>query len=696
MPALRVGLDIGGTFTDLVVMDEEGKLRVAKSPTTPDDYTVGVMNVLKELDLKLRNVSFFCHGTTVGTNALLEGKFIRTGVITTKGFRDVMELRRGERVWPDVPNYLFNLQLDLAQRYWGNPIRPLTLRRDRLEVAERVGADGQVVRPLDEQEVIAAVWKLRNAGVSAIAVAFLFSYMNPAHEKRVREIIREHYPEAYVSLSAEVLPVFREYERTSTTVINSSIGPILSRYFQDLEKELHRAGFPKGEDLLIMASNGGLMSAQSASERAAYAVLSGPAGGVIGGQVLGTLTGDKNIITMSMGGTSFDVCLVEQGKPAITNDTHVGKHYRLATPMIAIHTIGAGGGSIAWVDPGGALRVGPRSAGAKPGPACYGQGGTEPTVTDANVVLGYVNPDYFLGGKMKVDPARSHKALEGLAQRLGSSPVEAALAVHRIVNANMAEAIRVVSVERGYDPRDFTIVAYGAAGPTHAARLAALMNVPKVVVPETPGAFCCWGFLVADVMHDYHRSYVIATGKADVKHIQRLYREMEEAGFERVQRDGIPREKITFARTMDLRYIGQAHEVTVPVPGGTFNVRTMQETIRNFHRLHERYYAIQAPEEPTEVTTLGVKAIGVVEKRRPATHKKGGRHARGAVKYTRRVFFEEAGKFIDCPAYDRYRLDAGNAIMGPAIVEQIDSTIVIPPHLPANVDTFNNLVITLR
>jgi N-methylhydantoinase A len=677
-------------------MDEGGKLQVAKSPTTPDDYTQGVMNALKELDLKLQDVPFFCHGTTVGTNALLEGKFMRTGVITTKGFRDVMELRRGERVWPDVPNYLFNLQLDLAQRYWGNPIRPLTLRRDRLEVTERIGADGEIVRPLDEEEVVAAIQKLRQAGVSTIAVAFLFSYMNPTHERRVREIIREHYPEAYVSLSSEVFPVFREYERTSTTVINSCIGPILSRYFQDLEKQLHRVGFPKSEDLLIMASNGGLMSAQSASERAAYAVLSGPAGGVIGGQVLGKLTGDKNIITMSMGGTSFDVCLVEQGQPAITTETHVGKHYRLATPMIAIHTIGAGGGSVAWVDPGGALRVGPQSAGAKPGPACYGQGGTEPTVTDANMVLGYLNPEYFLGGRMKVDPARSHTVIEGLAQKLGCSAVEAALAVHRIVNAHMAGAIRVVSVERGYDPRDFTLVAYGAAGPTHAARLASLMNVPKVVVPETPGAFCCWGFLVADVMHDYHRSYVIATEKADLKRVERLYREMEQDGLERVQRDGIPREKITFVRTMDLRYIGQAHEVTVPVPGGAISGRTMKETIQNFHRLHERYYAIKAPEELTEITTLGLKAIGLVEKRRPPTHRAGGKDARGALKYQRKVYFEEAGRFLDCPTYDRYRLVSGNELTGPAIVEQIDSTVVLPPRLRAKVDGHHNLVITVR
>jgi len=340
--------------------------------------------------------------------------------------------------------------------------------------------------------------------------------------------------------------------------------------------------------------------------------------------------------------------------------------------------------------------VGPRSAGAKPGPACYGQGGGEPTVTDANMVLGYLNPDYFLGGKMKVDPARSQRALEGLAQKVGSSPVEAALAVHRIVNANMAAAIRVVSVERGYDPRDFTIVAYGAAGPTHAARLAALMNVPKVIVPEAPGAFCCWGFLVADVMHDYHRSYVVPTAKADLKHIQRFYREMEEAGLARVQRDGIPRDKITFIRTMDLRYIGQAHEVTVPVSGGAFGAGTLQETIKAFHRLHERYYAIKAPGEPTEITTLGVKAIGLVKKRRPARHRRGGRNTGGALKYTRKVFFEEAGKFIDCPAYDRYRLAPGNAIAGPAIVEQIDSTVVLPPRMTAIVDLYQNLVITVR
>ncbi|MBI4415853.1 MAG: hydantoinase/oxoprolinase family protein, partial [Euryarchaeota archaeon] len=690
------GLDIGGTFTDVVAIDEKGGIQVAKSSTTPDDYTRGVMNALRELELDLKNTGFFCHGTTVGTNALLEGKFARTAVITTKGFRDIMELRRGERVWPDVPNYLFNLQLDLAQRYWGNTLKPLTLRRDRFEVPERVDCTGKVVRSLDEAELRKVIGRIKDAGLKSVAISFLFSYMYPQHERRAKELVQEYLPDAYVSASTEVLPIFREYERTSTTVINCAIGPVLSRYFTGLERELHADGFPRNLDLLIMGSNGGVMTAASASERAAHAVLSGPAGGVIGAQALGKLTGHPNILAMSMGGTSFDVSLIEQGEPTVTTETHVGKHYRLATPMLGINTIGAGGGSIAWVDPGGAIRVGPQSAGASPGPACYHQGGTEPTVTDANMVLGYLNPDYFLGGKMRIDPDLSHRAVERLARDLGMSVTEAALAVHQIVNANMAAAMRVVSVEKGFDPRDFVAVAYGAAGPTHACRLASLMSIPRVLVPETPGAFCCWGFLVSDVMHEYHRSHVTPTQGADIQRISTLYREMEAEGLDRVLRDGVPRKDILFQRTMDLRYIGQAHEVTVPVSNGRFLRSSLEEAIRNFHKLHEKYFAIQAPDEPTELTTLGVKAIGLIEKTKPKAHRAGSRDARKAVKYHRKVYFAEAGRYVHTPVYDRYALNAGNGFTGPAIVEQVDTTVIVPPSHRVAVDRFRNLVIQTR
>ncbi|MFQ5913561.1 MAG: hydantoinase/oxoprolinase family protein [Nitrospinota bacterium] len=695
MSNYRIGLDIGGTFTDVVAING-GAIQVTKSPTTPDDYTRGVTNALKELDLELKDTKFFCHGTTVGTNSLLEGKFSRTAVITSKGFRDSMELRRGERVWPDVPNYLFNLQLDLAQRYWGNTLKPLTLRRDRFEVTERVDHHGTVLKPMDEGELRTVIRKIKDAGLKSVAISFLFSYMHPDHEQRAKELVEEYIPDAYVSASSDVLPIFREYERTSTTVINSAIGPVLSRYFTKLESELHTDGFPKNLDLLIMGSNGGVMTAASASERAAHAVLSGPAGGTIGAQALGKLTHNPNVIAMSMGGTSFDVSLIEQGQPTVSTEFHIGKHYRIATPMLGINTIGAGGGSIAWVDPGEAIRVGPQSAGAMPGPACYNQGGTDPTVTDANMVLGYLNPDFFLGGKMQVDPDLSHRAVEKFARQVGMNIPEAAQAIHQIANANMAAAMRVVSVEKGFDPRDFTAVAYGAAGPTHACRLASLMSVPKVIVPETPGAFCCWGFLVADVMHEHHRSYVTATEGADVQRINALYREMEAEGLERVRRDGVPRKDIVFQRTMDLRYIGQAHEVTAPAPAGRFVRASLDQTIDNFHNLHEKYYEIKSPDEPTELTTLGVKVIGLIEKPRPKTHRAGGGDTRGAVKYQKKVFFDESGKFVNTPVYDRYLLKTGNRFTGPAIVEQVDTTVIVPPGHRVEVDKFNNLRIETR
>ena len=697
----RIGVDVGGPFTDGILVDEHsGETRIAKVPSTPGDPSVSflaaVERILHEAGIEASDAGYLVHGTTVATNAIIEGKLAPTGFITTEGFRDMLEIQR--QIRPSLYDLLFEKPRPLAPRYlcFGIP--------------ERLDAAGAVVTPLDEEAVAAAARQLKHEGVEAIAVCYLHAYLNPAHENRTREIVHEAFPEAVVSLSSEVAPEFREYFRASTTLINAGVRPVVERYLSSIEVRLRDSGL-KGQ-LLVMQSSGGVLTFEAASTKPVFMVESGPAAGVIVSAHLGDLLGFDNILSLDMGGTTAKTGLVEGGTPSITKEYEVGtaaraEHgakgagYPIRTPVIDLVEIGAGGGSIAWVDSGGVLRVGPRSAGADPAPACYGKGGTEPTITDANLVLGRLDADHFLGGAMRLDEAAAwHAIKERCADPLGLDVVEVALGIVEIANNSMVSALRRISVQRGHDPRDFVLVAFGGAGPAHANRLAAELDVPTVLVPMSPGTASAMGLLVTDIKHDYSVTLIQPADALDLEQVDRIYREMRERGRRALLGEGTGHASIGFERLADMRYVGQSYELSIPFGEGR-KEDVLDGMLEAFHAEHERAYGFSAPGEPVEFVTLRLTAVGNIVKPKlrelPSSGGSGsgggGVDASAALRTVRQIFFAEAGGFVDCPSYDRYRLPARGVVEGPAIVEEMDSTTVIHPGFRAEVDQYGNLLI---
>ena len=689
----RLGIDVGGTFTDGILIDEDtGETRIAKVPSTPSDPSVGflaaVERILREADAEAADVGYLVHGTTVATNAIIEGKLAPTGFMTTDGFRDMLEIQR--QIRPSLYDLLFEKPRPLAPRYlcFGIP--------------ERLDATGAVVTPLDEQAVADAAEVLRKEGVEALAVCFLHAYLNSEHEQRTRDIVHEVFPEAVVSLSSEVAPEFREYFRASTTLINAGVRPIVERYLSNIEARLRDAGL-RGQ-LLVMQSSGGVLTFEAARTKPVFMVESGPAAGVIVSAHLGEVLGFDNILSFDMGGTTAKTGLVEHGTPGITKEYEVGtaaraEHgakgagYPIRTPVIDLVEIGAGGGSIAWVDSGGVLRVGPQSAGADPAPACYGKGGVEPTITDANLVLHRLDPDHFLGGEMRLDEAAARRAIKDrCADPLGLDVLEVALGIVEIANNAMVSALRRISVQRGYDPRDFVLVAFGGAGPVHANRLAAELDIPTFLVPMSPGTTSAMGLLVTDIKHDYSATLIQRTDALDAERVDRLYRGMEERGRKALLAEGMGHASIGFERQVDMRYVGQSYELSIPFGEG--GVQDALETmLRDFHAEHERAYGFAAPGEPVEFVTLRLTAVGNIAKPKLRELPASDGDAAAARRAVRQVYFAESGGFVDCPSYDRYRLPAGGVIDGPAIVEEMDSTTVIHPGFRAEVDRYGNLLI---
>ena len=689
----RLGIDVGGTFTDGLLIDENtGETRIAKVPSTPADPSVGflaaVERILREAGTEPADVGYLVHGTTVATNAIIEEKLAQTGFITTEGFRDILEIQR--QIRPSLYDLLFEKPRPLAPRYlcFGIP--------------ERLDATGKVVTPLDERSIEAAAEQLRAEGVEALAVCYLHAYINPEHERRTRDILARVFPEAVVSLSSDVAPVFREYFRASTTLINAGVRPIVERYLSNIETRLRQAGL-KGQ-LLVMQSSGGVLTFEAARTKPVYMVESGPAAGVIVSAHLGDVLGFDNILSFDMGGTTAKTGLVERGTPTITKEYEVGTAaraergakgagYPIRTPVIDLVEIGAGGGSIAWVDSGGVLRVGPQSAGADPAPACYGKGGTEPTITDANLVLKRLDPDHFLGGEMRLDEAAAWRAVkEKCADPLGLDVVEVALGIVEIANNAMVGALRRISVQRGYDPRDFVLVAFGGAGPVHANRLAAELDIPSVLVPMSPGTTSAMGLLVTDIKHDYSTTLIQGTETLDMPLVDRHFRDMMELGERALLSEGSAHAGIAFERRVDMRYVGQSYELSIPWGEGRLQ-DVLDRMLADFHAEHERAYGFAAPDEPVEFVTLRLTAIGTIAKPRLRELPAGNSDATAALRAVRQVYFAEAGGFVDCPNYDRYRLAAGAAIAGPAIVEEMDSTTVIHPGYRATVDQYGNLLI---
>ena len=675
MPA-KLGVDVGGTFTDLAVWDEaHRRLSVYKLPSVPADPAEGILDGIRAITAREgvppADLTFVAHGTTVGTNALLEKKGARTAVLTTRGFGDLLEIARQKR--PD----LYDLQADKP--------RPLVPRDLRLEVGERLLPDGTVLEKLRLDDVRAALDRLDAAGdVAAVAVCFLYSFLDPSHERLAAEEIRARHPDLYLSLSSAISPEFREYERLSTTVINAYLGPTISRYVRRFADEVRRLGVPGAP--YINQSNGGIISIAAAAEQPVRTLLSGPSAGVMGAAWVARAAGVESLITFDMGGTSTDVARVEGGAPVIASERTIDG-YPVRIPTLEIESVGAGGGSIASVDSGGALRVGPESAGASPGPACYGRGGTRPTVTDANVVLGRLPSTHLLDGGMELHPDRAAAALDTLASALGVSRVEAARGVLSVVQTNMLGAIRVVSVRKGYDPRGYTMVAFGGAGPLHAAALARDLGIRRVLVPSAPGILCALGLLVEPLRLDLVRTRV---QPLDGAQLGGAFDDLEVEARAWLDREGVPPAQRQLVRAFDMRYLGQNFELRVAEPPGG-DVGTLRTA---FFREHARVYGYHADDEPIQIVNVRLTALGAPPVLAiPALGSAPAPDASAARAGARDVWFDETAGFTRTPVYRRERLLAGHALAGPAIVEQMDSTTVVLPGQTATVDAHANLMI---
>jgi len=680
----RVGVDSGGTFTDVALFDEEsGSIRVWKVPSTPDDPSRAIAAGVQEGLARAAEgtppgeVGYFGHGTTVATNALIQHKGAATGLLTTRGFRDLLEIGRQRRP------HLYDLQAD----------KPLVLvTRDlRLEVPERMRHDGRIEVPLDEDAVRAAARRLKAAGVKAVAVCFLYSYVDARHEQRARAILAEELPGVFITTSHEVAPEFREFERLTTVTVNAYLGPVMAGYIERLGPRLREVGIAVAPH--ITQSNGGVISFDTAREQPVRTVLSGPATGVVGGLKTGLLAGLRNLITFDMGGTSTDVALIEDGRPKLAGEMEV-HGYPLKAPMLDIHTVGAGGGSIAYIDAGGLLKVGPRSAGADPGPVCYGRGNEEATVTDANVVLQTLNPRHLLGGRMPIDQAKARAAIGRLADRLGLELMATAQGIISVVTANMAKAIRVISVQRGHDPRDYTLVAFGGAGPLHAARLARELDMPRILVPRNPGILCALGLLLTDLQSNFAQTRQMPVSAEGVGAMREVFAGLEARADAWFATEGIAPGARHLRRTVDMRYAGQNYELPVAWPEGQQSAEELHARLRHgFEQAHQQMYGYVAPEEPIQAITFRLEAVGLVKQAELRAHPPAAEPVAAAVTGTREVWLAEARGFVSCPIYDRDRLAPGHSIAGPAIIEQMDATTVLLPGQMAEVDAYLNLIV---
>jgi N-methylhydantoinase A len=671
-----VGIDVGGTFTDLTAVDEaSGRVVVTKVPSQPRNEAAAVLAGLQALGVAGRDVRRLVHGTTVGTNAVLQRRGARVAVLTTAGFRDLIEIGRTKRNIPAlfVPTFV-------------RP-RPVVDRQHRFEVVERLDAAGAVLVELDAGSVERAVDGALTAGAEAVAVCLLHSYLNPTHERAVADAVKGRRPGLPVSCSADVVAEYREFERFSTTVLNAYLQPLMDAYLTGLEERLLATGYTHG--VLTIASSGGMMTTETARRLPIKTIFSGPAGGVSQAGFLGAATGHRDLITYDMGGTSTDVCLVRDLAPLTTSDGTIGA-FPVKVPQIDMHTVGAGGGSIAWLDVDGSLQVGPRSAGASPGPAAYGLGGTEPTVTDANVVLGRIGTTRRLGGSIAIDPGRARDAVAALAARLGGALGVEALAegVVTIAVAKMTSAIREISIQRGHDPRDFTLVAFGGAGPMHALALAGEIGIPRVLVPHHPGNFSALGLLAADIKHDDVRTRV-GPLRERLAGLESLFAEMEAGARPQLEREGFAPEQQRLRRSLDLRYRGQAFELNVALDEGVPVLETLEAA---FHREHQGAYNHSTPGAVIELVNARLAAYGLVSRPAPEPHRSASPSLDAALVERRAVWFD--GARHDAPVWERARLPARAALRGPAIVEEFGATTVVPPGWRGSVDAHGHLLFT--
>ena len=672
-PAFRVGVDVGGTFTDAVAYDDgTGSVRYAKVPSTPGDPAEAVIAALDALDVASSDIDRFVHGITIGTNAILEGKGAEVWMLVTRGFRDVLDIARTNR----------------ATLYDITTLKPppIVPRSRTTEIDERLMFDGSVLVPLDEDQARDAIGRLPLGPGAAAVVCFLHSYGFPDHERRIAALLQEACPDVFVCTSSEVLPQFREYERFNTAALNAYIGPLMNRYLTDLEDRLRERGYRR--NIFIMTSNGGVSAAGRARRLPIATVLSGPAGGVAAALHLGSRTGLRNLITCDMGGTSTDVCLISDLQVPVTSEQTIGP-YANRTPQIEINTVGAGGGSIAWLDAGDILMVGPGSAGAVPGPACYGKGGTDATVTDANLVLNRLKSGSRLAGHIALDRGRAHESMAPLMAELGLEAAALAEGIIRIAVARMVSAIKQISIAKGFDPRDFVLCSYGGAGPMHAALIADEMDISRVVLPRGPGNFAALGSLISDIRQDHALTRTLQPARTGYAEVDRVFGNMEQEGRAQLLAEGVAPESITMRRSLGMRYLGQSWELDVDIPD---DVQSTEAIDRAFHAVHDRRFGHRSA-GATEIVTFRVAAVGLTAPLALPTLSGGGDLA-DALRETRQAYFD--GAFRETPVYDRDRIPPETAIEGPAIVEEAGATTVLPPGWRAHANGFGDLVLERR
>ena len=677
--AYRLSVDVGGTFTDIVLFDDENKkIHTTKVSSTPQDQSIGLIEGIRKIcaqvGIDYDEISYFIHGTTVATNALLERKGAKTALIVTEGFRDVFEIGRQNR--PDLYNF------------WISRPKPPIPRHMVFEVPERILFNGMVEKPLDEKAARRVCQEIREQEAESVAVCFINSYRNGENEMAMKRILSEELPNLPVSISFEVLPEIKEYERICTTAVNAYLMPKVQTYINNLVVRKNNLGIePK---LHVMQSNGGIMSAEVAGSRSVHTVFSGPAGGVLGGMYIAGITGEKNVITLDMGGTSTDIVLIENNTIRLTTDGEIGS-FPIKVPMIDMHTIGTGGGSIAWIDAGGTLRLGPHSAGANPGPACYNIGGIHPTVSDCNLLLGRLDPDMFLGGERKLYPEKSELAVQNdISDILDLSPIKAAMGIVNIADANMCGGVKVISTQRGYDLREFSLISFGGAGSLHAASIARELGMKKVIVPMYPGNFSAIGAELAEVRYDYVRTHVEKVCDMKPEQYNELFASMMAQAKRHLKDEGFGEESICFIGTADMRYAGQAWELSVAVPVLVESSGDYAKIINAFNSAHEMSYGYTLDARDITFVNLRLAAVGTIPKLTYQAEPLGENRAEDAVRTIRKVYFGD--RFVDTKIYRREKLNPGCRFSGPALIEEYASTIVVQPGDTASVDAYRNII----
>jgi len=686
---MKIGIDVGGTFTDFLLVDKT-KSEIYKVLSTPSDPSIGLMNGLNEMakardqSLKefIKKVDTIVHGTTVTTNAVLTYSGAKTGLLTTMGLRDALEMRRGIR------------EEQYNNRFTN--VKPLIPRHLRYSIEERLNYKGDVVTPINKSDISSAIKELRKKKVEAIAICFMNSFANKSHEEIAANLIKSEFPETYLTISNKILPSIRFYDRISTTVLNSYVGPILRSYLLSLTSKLKEVGF-KGL-LLIMQSNGGVISPEIAINTAASTLLSGPAGGPVAGIAYTSIQGYNDCITIDMGGTSFDAALIKDKIPLITTEGEINR-LRLSLPMLGIVTIGAGGGSIGWIDEGGLLRMGPQSAGAIPGPACYNLGGKLPTCTDADLILGYLDKDFFAGGKIPLDNKKAEQAIKmHIADKMNLDVVEAAAGMYQVINVNMASGVREVSLKRGYDPREFPLVVAGGAGPVHACMIAMELEIPVMIIPKESSIFCAAGMLMSDLKHDFVRTYATKIDEINSKIFLSNFKEMEAEGIHLLKTENIPEKKIELIYSMDLRYLKQYHEVNVVIKRDEVEQVNIESIVKKFHPEHNRLYGYSLEDEgtPIELINMRLTIIGKTDKPQFSDEKDQGKDASNALKDRRNVYIPNKRDFEEINVYDGSKLKCGNKVIGPGIIEQVNTTTFVSPEYNVVCDRYGSYTMYLK